>query len=197
LEDGSRDMKRKKDLSANNIIDLEQWYHQLLLENRNKSYIDTIRIRLMLEELDPERYAIEILLFREFRRTGMYSEAKEVIDGIIERHSHEIFPRVWLAELYLSFLDNPVKALKIIESAVVLAGEQGVLQRYVWGVRARIAVKLNRYDLLEECLSRLLDLSRTANEKDVGLEVDFFTHADHTRLSKSIVEQFKKLNAQG
>ena len=64
--------------------------------------------------------------------------------------------------------------MEVIDRALEVARRTGTLRRYTLGNKARIALDLKRYDIVEDVLKEIMELKIDPELPDIGRERDFF-----------------------
>ena len=82
-------------------------------------------------------------------------------------------PLIFLANQKLYREEQPKAAMAVIDRAVEVALRFGMFRREALGVKARIALALNRHDVVEDMLRQIMALAFTRGNADIGAERDF------------------------
>jgi uncharacterized protein DUF6968/uncharacterized protein DUF3658 len=153
---------------------LHRWYEQWRREGRDADIIPALEERIH-HEVDAERVdALRFLLASEHRRRGNYAAAEAVQLADIAAHPDEPMPLIILAEQKLFYEENPQAARPIIDRAIEVAMRAGTFRRHALADKARIALALNDFAAVEEVLRRIMALTFTRGNADIGVERDFF-----------------------
>jgi hypothetical protein len=90
------------------------------------------------------------------------------------------------------------RALQAIETAIAKARLTGAFLRYCLNDRARIAVSMSRWDLVEETLREILSSTpRPAEVTDIRLEDDFLARVPEGAIDSEVLSRYRgALSAQ-
>jgi tetratricopeptide (TPR) repeat protein len=158
---------------ADMYVGLHKWYHQLQQRCADPEIVDEIMNRMRVES-DPEALrSLAFILASEYRRQERYREAESILLDLSERNPAEPYPLIELAGQKLYDEQRPEEALEVVEKAVERARALGGFRRNALGVKARIAEKLRRYDLIASVLKEIMTIKSSENRVDVGVERDF------------------------
>jgi hypothetical protein len=104
----------------------------------------------------------------------------------------EPYPLVALAEQKLYYEQKLDEALEIVERAIERARSSGYFRRNALGVKARIAEKLQRYDLISDVLREIMTTKFTGSRVDVGVERDFVERLPTGVIDAELLAQYDK-----
>jgi hypothetical protein len=126
-------------------------------------------------ERHPKRlHALRSLLAQEQRVRRNYLASEAVYLADFDAAPDEPHPLIFLAQQKLYDEERPEDAMSIIDRAVDVAMRSGVWRREALGVKARIALELAVYPVVEDVLRQIMQLVFTRGNPDVGAERDFF-----------------------
>jgi hypothetical protein len=74
----------------------------------------------------------------------------------------------------LEFEDRPEEAMHFANRALEVAVRTGNFQRFVLGTKARIALRLQEYRVMEDVLRQIMSTKLSRRNADLGVERDFF-----------------------
>ncbi|MBV9217878.1 MAG: hypothetical protein JOY94_00550 [Methylobacteriaceae bacterium] len=180
----------------NKVMSLYVWYSDLLKMDKGRDFSDIVKQKLV-DSVADERRIVEHILSMELKRTGRYDEARDVLERQIRQDPNDVLPASWLAELFLGFQDRPEEALTAIDCAIESTKRLRAFRRLALGVKGRVAIRLGRYDLLEQVLLSILNLRVKKDELDIGLERDFFDRADRDKLSEEVAVRYAAMFKKG
>ena len=152
---------------------LHRWYDELQKTCADQEIIARITNRLSAEGDKQAVRSLILILASEFRRQERYGEAETILLDLSESDPVEPYPLIELACQKLYDEEKPVEALEIVERALGRARASGHFRRNALGVKARIAEKLRRYDLIAEVLREIMTIKFGESRVDVGVERDF------------------------
>ena len=82
--------------------------------------------------------------------------------------------------------------MPIIERALEIAYRTGTLRRYTLGQKARIALDLKRYDIVEDVLKEIMQLKNDPEIPDIGRERDFFDRLPPDSIDPEVARQYNE-----
>jgi hypothetical protein len=156
-------------------IEIHRWYSDSL---RNARYDVDARPAIedrMRSEADPRR--LDILRFclrSEHQRHGDFAAAEALLLADIAARPDEPMPLIFLAEQKLYYEEDPEAALPIIDRAIEVAMRAGMFRRHALATKARVALELKDYPAVEDVLRRIMALTFTPGNADIGVERDIF-----------------------
>jgi tetratricopeptide (TPR) repeat protein len=182
---------------TNTYVGLHKWYQQLQQRCAGSEIIDEIRNRMRVES-DPEALrSLEFILADEFRQQERYREAEGVLLDISERSPAEPYPLIALAEQKLYYEGRLEEALEIVEKALERARASGTFRRNALGMKARIAEKLRRYDLISGILREILTMKGSVRLVDVGVERDFVDRLPAGVIEAELLQEYDEFCRRG
>jgi hypothetical protein len=153
---------------------IHRWYKQWRREARDIDIIPALEERIA-READPARLQmLRFYLASEHTERGNYAAAEAVHLADIASRPDESMPLISLAGQKLYYEENPQAALPIIDRAIELAMRTGMFRRHALATKARIALALNDHAAVQDVLRRIMALTFTRGNADIGTERDFF-----------------------
>jgi hypothetical protein len=150
-------------------------WHEGLRESDNEiEIIAAIKERIRTESHPVSLHALRLLLAREHRERGDYIAAEAIYLADAEAGCDPWRSLICLASQKLFEEELPIEAVPIIDRAVAAAMAAGVFRREALGMKARIAVALRDYAVVENVLRQIMALTLTRGHADIGVERDFF-----------------------
>ena len=122
---------------------------------------------------------------------GRSNEALDVLRAIAKMNSNSVISQLSIVSHLLFVLDQPEKALEELSPAESLSNETGHFRRHVQAEKARIALALNDYDMLNAAINCISQIVVMPDMRDVGKERDFFDRADKNRLKPETISNFQ------
>ncbi len=166
-----------------------KWLRHLISEHYPLDAIKIISVRM--RSADSEDY---LVLARElanlWRLAKGYTEARQVLDDIVERYPDDVLAPMSKASLYLYSLDDAAKALSCINVALDRAYRTGHFRRQALGVKARILLKLGRGDELSDVLEEIMSLQMRSDLPDIGRERDFVDGAPPGFIREDVLSRY-------
>jgi hypothetical protein len=155
--------------------EINSWFIQLdRRRTPNTNLVPAIEQR-MAAESDPDKLrALRLFLAEELAFVGRLSEAETEYLRLHEELPDDPMPLIFLASTKLYNENHPESALPVINKAVEVAFRSGNFRRYALGVKARTALALKKYKVVEDVLERLLALKFVRGNLDCAAERDFF-----------------------
>jgi hypothetical protein len=153
---------------------LLRWYDKWRREARDVDILPAIEERMRGETDTAKLRALRFTLVSEHKERGNYAAAEAVYLAEIAANPDEPMPLISLAELKLFYEENPPAALPIIDRAIEVAMHAGVFRRHALATKARIALALGDHAAVEDVLRRIMALTFTRGNADIGTERDFF-----------------------
>jgi len=126
------------------------------------------------------------------REAGRYTEAVQVLDGMMQRYPDDVRSAMSKALDYFYFLEEPDEALECINLALERAYRTGVFRREALGNKARILLKLGRGDELSDVLEEIMSLQIVKGIPDIGRERDFVDRAPPGLIRKSVLDRYNE-----
>jgi hypothetical protein len=188
-----RNMHTDDDFGA--YYDAIDWYDGLKKVHGSTDVSAAVIEKLRKSENPLERRALMQALSWEHRRNGRYQEAEKVLEAEAALDPSDAMPLINLAELALYHRNDPAAALSLVNRAVTVANLSGHFRRHALGVKARIALAMDDYTLLADCLVEIAAVELLRGQRDVGKEHDFFDRADKKRLPPHSATAFQQFLA--
>jgi hypothetical protein len=146
----------------------DHWY-----ENEPGDIIVAIDERIRHETHPIKLGALRYLLAEEHRERGNYAASEVAYLADFNANPNDPRPLISLASQKFHDERQPKAAMRIIDRAVEVAMLAGIFRREALGFKARIAVQLKAYPVVEESLRKIMDLTFTPGNLDVDAERDF------------------------
>jgi tetratricopeptide (TPR) repeat protein len=170
--------------------EIDRWHHQLVSSNRGRKITPIIEKRL---EKESNRFRIERLrwmLALEHQREGNYAAAEAIYLQEFEEDRDDPMPLISLAGQKLYSEEQPEEAMSFIDRAIPVAFRTGVFRRHALAIKARIALELKRYDIVEGILREILQLTFTRKNFDVGRERDILDRLPPGSIDSEVARQY-------
>jgi hypothetical protein len=172
------------------FVSLHTWYDQLQRTYAGDEIVEKIKSRLRNEDDQESARLLAFILAGEFREQQRYAEAEHVMLDLSERDQAEPYPLISLAGQKLYDEQKPDEALGIIDKAIERARASGAFRRNALGVKARIAEKLQRYDLIPDILREIMTIKFAESRVDVGVERDFVDRLPAGVVDAALLQQY-------
>jgi hypothetical protein len=170
------------------------WIHEHgLARRRHKNLVPKIKRRIG-QERDPDNlYALKLFLASELRLQDRHSESETVYTLLHDDFPDRPLPLISLASQKLYAEDDPEAALRIIDQAIEVAFRSGDFRRDALGVKGRIALALERYDLVEEVMRQIIPLRTGRGHCDCGMERDILDRLPPGTIDEEVRRQYSDL----
>jgi len=153
--------------------EIDSWYDAWPQSNPESDIVPVIEERIRRETHPMKLSTLRFCLAQEHRLRGNYELSEAVYLKMFEEDPDDPMPLIILAEHKLLGEDHPDEAVRIIDRAIEAALRSGTYRRHALGVKARIALRLVNYRVLESVLRQIMELNFTRGNVDVGCERDF------------------------
>jgi hypothetical protein len=143
-----------------------------------------IEARLESEPDEEIRRHLNLELAGIYKMIERYGEAERIYLMLFDQSPDEPVPLMCLAGQKLYFEDDPAAAMPVIDRVIEAAYRSGNFRRAVLGVKARIALAQEKFDVVEDVLRQLLQLTHDKRGVDIAPERDFLTACRPVRSTK-------------
>jgi tetratricopeptide (TPR) repeat protein len=172
------------------FVRLHDWYEGLRKAHGDREIIEEIKHRMEAESDGEAARSLAFILATEFHHQKRYGEAENILLKLSEQNPVEPSPLISLAEQKLYYEERPDEALEIIDRAIGRARASGNFRRNALGVKARIAEKLRRYDLIAEVMREIMTINLAGSRIDVGIERDFVDRLPAGVVDSELLKQY-------
>ena len=131
-------------------------------------------------------------LSHQYSHHGEYAAAEAIDRQLADRHPDDPSPLNSVATNKHSLQDQPEEAMEVIDRALEVARRTGTLRRYTLGNKARIALDLKRYDIVENVLKEIMALNIDPALPDIGRERDFFDRLPPDSIDPDVARQYNE-----
>jgi tetratricopeptide (TPR) repeat protein len=172
--------------------EVHYWYRSLCRKHRHahdkiiKAIEDRIRDKPDAAEVD-DLYG---MLAGEYGFHGDHGAAEGIHRRLSDKHPDDPLPLISLATNKLYYQEQPEDALQLINRALELAYRSGEFRRQALGDKARIALELKRYDIVEGVLREIMQLKVDPEVPDIGRERDFFDRLPPGSIDAEVARQY-------
>jgi hypothetical protein len=174
------------------LVDIHRWVDETLRTDGQANIIRAIEDRMKGETDEAVLRVLNFRLAGEFKSRGRYSEAERIYLMLFDQWPSEPAPLISLAEQKLYFEEEAVAARQIIDRALEVAFRSGNFRRQALGVKARILLKLGKYEDIEDIIRRLMNIAPAPGDVDVGIERDFFDRLPAGAIDAELARQFDR-----
>jgi tetratricopeptide (TPR) repeat protein len=174
------------------LSEVDYWYQKLTRTNRTAfdKNIEAIEDRIRAKPSAPEVDELYTYLSHQYSAQGNYAAAEAIDRQLADRHPDDPLPLNRAAINKCSLQDQPGQAMELIKRALEVTHRTGEFRRYTLGNKARIALALKRYDLVEGVLKEIMKLKVDPEVPDIGRERDFFDRLPLDSIDPDVARQY-------
>jgi tetratricopeptide (TPR) repeat protein len=170
--------------------EIDRWHHDLVWNNKGRKITGMIEKRIE-EESDPLLLRhLRLLLAMEHTSEGNYAAAEAIRLQEFEQDPDDPMPLISLAEQKLYYEEQPELGMPIIDRAIKVAYRSGIFRRHALAVKARIALQLGRYDVVEGVLRDIMELKFTPRNFDIGRERDILDRLPPESIDSEVARRY-------
>jgi hypothetical protein len=170
--------------------DLYEWYLRLV-RLRNPTYLtDSLLERIRTEPDSALMRDLKSLLAGEYASQGKFTDAEAIYFDLHRDAPTDALPLIALAGQKLYLEDQPEAALRIVDMALDAAFRSCNFRRYALGVKARAALTLKSFSIVEDVLRQLLQLTFEPGNLDCAIERDFFDRLPSGAVNQELARRF-------
>jgi tetratricopeptide (TPR) repeat protein len=174
----------------NKFQNVHKWHERLRRTCSNEEIVEDIKRRMEAErDLEIVR-TLALILASEFREQQRYGAAENISLDLSQKDPIEPYPLINLAEQKLYYEQKIDEALEIVDEAIKRARACGNFHRNALGVKARIAEKMRRYDLIADVMKEIMTIEY--RRVDVGVERDFVDRLPPGAIDAELVEKYNE-----
>jgi hypothetical protein len=180
--------------SADAFYEICEW-HSALMRRRLPLEEEAAAIEERLRgETDPDkRYWLRYWLAGALGWVGRIEEAEALYLALHAERPDKPQNLISLAESFLYAAEWPEMALPVIDQAIEVAFRSGNFRRNALGVKGRIALALNRYDLVEEAMRLIIPLRTARGCCDCGMERDILDRLPPGTIDEEVRREYADL----
>jgi hypothetical protein len=172
------------------INEVYRWY-----EDVERTSVGIEAIRVLKERIDGEsdvakRRELKFILAQEYRHEEDYAACEAIYLQLFEEKLDDPVPLIKLAEQKLYFERQPEVAMGVIDQAIEVAYGSGNFRRNALGVKARIALAMEDFKVVEGVLIRIMQLGFEFGNTDVGFMRDFFDRLPPGSIDPEVARQY-------
>jgi tetratricopeptide (TPR) repeat protein len=172
------------------IDPVDRWVEDARRAGGDLDVARAIEARLESEPDEEVRRHLNFELAMAYKMAGRYDEAERIYLMLFNLSPDEPMPLMCLAEQKLYLEDDPATAMQMIDRAIEAAYRSCNFRRAVLGVKARIALTQEKFDVVEDVLRRLLQLQNDSRGADIVLERDFFDRLPPGAINNTVALRF-------
>jgi hypothetical protein len=152
--------------------EIHRWHQEWQQRQPDTDIIPVLEDRIRRETHPSRLHVLRYFLANAHRDRGNYAASQAVFLADFEANPAKPMPLIFLAGQKLYYEEQPETAMPVIDRAVEVALRSGTFRRHALGVKARIALELNRHYVVEDVLRQIMALAFTRGNPDVGAERD-------------------------
>jgi hypothetical protein len=170
-------------------FEVHDWFGKALRHTPIPELVEALRQRLAGAQEPIEMRETRNCLAMALRLDNRIDEARTVLFAIIADEPKN--PRGYISLANFELYDaDALQAMAAIDQAIVLANASGDFRREALGVKGRIALKLERFDILESVLRDIMALRFERRNVDIGIERDFLDRAPAGAIDPELVRAY-------
>jgi tetratricopeptide (TPR) repeat protein len=167
-----------------------RWVEDARQAGGDRHVARAIEARLESEEDEEIRSSLNFELAGIYKMAGRYDEAERIYLMLFNQSPDEPMPLISLAGQKLYYEEDPAAAMPVIDRAIEAAYRSNNFRRLALGVKARIALAQEKYDVVEGVLRRLLQLTHDKRGVDIAPERDFFDRLPPGAINETVARRF-------
>jgi len=179
--------------SKDPIAEVHHWHHEWRRANEGADILPVLKDRIGRESHPFKISALRHFMAEEYRDRGDYASSAAIYLDVFNDNPTEPMPLIILAGQKLNEEDQPDEAMRIIERAVDVALRSGTYRRHALGVKARIALRLGAYRVVEDVLRQITELKFTRGNADIGIERDFLDRLPPGSIDREVARRYDEL----
>ncbi|MDR2240698.1 MAG: hypothetical protein LBE33_09670 [Zoogloeaceae bacterium] len=137
-----------------------------------------------------DRFALYQLIFHEYAVAERFDKEIDAMRKAIVEFPNEPVPWISLAARLSYDQDTVKEARQVAEKGLEIAIRNNRFVRYALCTRARIAVRIGDYPLLEETVLRLIEDASKIRTEDSGFEIDFLDSVVDDAIGRQIRDHY-------
>jgi len=176
---------------ANNfVVQLHHWYDQLVRSDWSRDWTFEIQQKEIESKHRDEISTLQQILIWEYQRQLRFQESMQLIDKAITAAPDDPYVHFTKSAQMLYLEGKPQKALLESEAAILKAKQAKQFVFLTSSLRARAAVELNRFDLVQETLVDMMTWRQPETLIDFYPEVDFMERIPPSAIDPHIRREY-------
>ena len=172
------------------VEEIYRWRDEWRRVHVESDIISTIKDKIHRESHPIKLRILRNFLAEEHRDRGEYGDSEALYLESFNMDPSEPMPLIVLAGQKLSDEDDPEAAMRIIDRAIEVAFRSGTYRRHALGVKARVALRLEDYHVVETVLRQIMKLKFARGNVDVGRERDFLDRLPSGSINPEVARQY-------
>ena len=172
------------------LNEVYQWCEDLERTSVGLELIHALEERIDSELDGAKRRELKFILAQEYKHEDDYAASEAIYLQLFETKPDDPIPLIKLAEQKLYFERQPEAAMSIIDRAIEVAYSSGNFRRNALGVKARIALWMEDFEIVQRVLTQIMQLGFEYGNIDVGFRRDFFDRLPPGSINSEVAHQF-------
>jgi hypothetical protein len=157
--------------------EIVRWRDDWRERHPDDQLVRAVEDRIRQEPHPLKLQALRAILAREHRKRGNFGASEAVYLADFDADPSRPQPLLCLARQKLNDENQPDAAMRVIDRAIIAALHSGTFRRSAFGLKARIALKLGFYSVIEDAMREIMGLAFTNGNLDTEVERDFLDRA--------------------
>jgi hypothetical protein len=172
------------------INEVYRWYEDVERTSVGIEAIHVLKERIDSEPEGAKRRELKFILAQKYKQEDDYATCEAIYIELFETKPDDPIPLIKLAEQKLYFERQPEAAMRIINRAIEVAYGSGNFRRNALGVKARIALAMEDFEIVEDVLTRIMQLGFEYGNIDSGFRRDFFDRLPAGSIDPEVARQY-------
>jgi tetratricopeptide (TPR) repeat protein len=170
--------------------EVHYWYNDLLRTHEHDEIIEAIEERIHNNPDAPEVSDLYRMLASEHNFCGDYGASEAIYLRMFDEDPNDPMPLISLADQKLYWEERPEAAMPMIDRALEVAYRSGDFRRWALGTKARIALALKQYHVVEDVMRKILQLTISPDCVDIGRERDILRRLPPGSIDPEVARQY-------
>jgi tetratricopeptide (TPR) repeat protein len=170
--------------------EIGRWSDNLRRTRGHRAVIKAIEERIRKNPDAPEVRDLYWILAGEHRFCGDYGASEAILLRMFDDDPNDPLPLVSLAGQKLYWEEQPEAAMPVIDRAIEVAYRSGDFRRHALATKARIALALKQYGVVEDVMRKILQLTISPDCVDIGRERDILTRLPPGSIDPEVAHQY-------
>jgi hypothetical protein len=179
------------------VNEVYRWYEEVELTSVGIEAIRVLQERIDSEPDAAKRRQLKFFLAWEHQQEDDYAACEAIYLQLFETKPDDPVPLIKLAEQKLYFEKQPEAAMRIIDRAIGAAYGSGNFRRNALGVKARIALAMKDFKIVEGVLTQIIQLGFEYGNTDVGFMRDFLDRLPPGSIDPEVARQYDEHCREG
>jgi hypothetical protein len=172
------------------IAEVYRWYEELERTSVGTDVIHAFEERIDGEPDAAKRRELKLILAQECRQEQDYSASEAMYLELFDAEPEDPTPLIKLAEQKFYFERQLEAAMRIIDRAIAVACGSGRFRRNALSVKARIALAMKEFRVVEDVLKQIMRLGFEYGNTDTGSMRDFFDRLPPGSIDPEVARQY-------